>query len=125
MSSSSTSSSLTQSSSYIQSSTQYYRTGETYRSHRGEENCQLQLAYVTFTPHDREKQKNIPLLMVQGWSGVKEDWLDLVVSLATERPVLIYDNREMGQSSITGRGGLTMKQLADDAVNLLKHVYGN
>jgi hypothetical protein len=35
----------------------------------------------------------LPLLMIQGLSGVKEDWRGLDVYLAADRPVVILDNR--------------------------------
>ncbi|MBI2059290.1 MAG: alpha/beta fold hydrolase [Nitrospirae bacterium] len=63
----------------------------------------------------------LPLVMVMGWTGVKEDWESLSDALAADRPVLIFDNRGMGESSVPD-GGYTMEMLAGDAMRLTEHV---
>lgn len=62
-----------------------------------------------------------PLLMIQGLTAVKEDWADLADQLAEDRPVLVYDNRGMGESSVPD-GPYTIEQLARDGLRMLDHV---
>ena len=54
-------------------------------------------------------------------SGVKEDWHGLAERLAATRPVLIFDNRGMGESDIP-EGPYTMEQFARDTLGLAAHV---
>ena len=60
-----------------------------------------------------------------GWparrSGVKEDWHALATRLAEMRPVLVFDNRGMGESDVPN-GAYTMDQLASDTLQLASHV---
>lgn len=56
-----------------------------------------------------------PLLMVMGWTGVKEDWDLLPVALAQGRQVAIFDNRGIGESTVS-EGPYSMEQLAADAL---------
>lgn len=106
------------------SSTQYFDTGDTYTDKHGTTQS-VRIAYITYTPTDSTAaQHAIPLLLVQGWTGVKEDWYQLHTSVARRRPVLVFDNREMGQSTVRADPELTMRTMADDAVKLLSHVYG-
>lgn len=42
----------------------------------------------------------VPLVMIVGLSGVKEDWLPLSENLAKHRPVIVIDNRGIGESDI-------------------------
>jgi len=54
---------------------------------------------------------------------VKEDWRALAPRLAAHRPVLVFDNRGMGESDVPP-GPYTMAQLADDTLGLTQHVFG-
>ena len=56
-----------------------------------------------------------PLLMVMGWTGVKEDWDSLPQTLGQKRQVVVFDNRGIGESTVT-EGPYSMEQLADDAM---------
>lgn len=62
-----------------------------------------------------------PLLMIQGLTAVKEDWAGLAEALALDRPVLVYDNRGMGESSVPD-GPYSVEQLARDGLRMLDHV---
>lgn len=85
----------------------------------------LKQAYVLLEPEaGSDKAVKSPIVLVQGWTGVKEDWLQLAELLAVHHPVLMFDNRGMGQ---TDRGTIfpyTMPLLAADAVSLARHVFG-
>eukprot|EP00455_Lapot_gusevi_P048147 TRINITY_DN660_c0_g1_i1.p1 TRINITY_DN660_c0_g1~~TRINITY_DN660_c0_g1_i1.p1 ORF type:complete len:312 (-),score=53.50 TRINITY_DN660_c0_g1_i1:63-998(-) len=82
-----------------------------------------------------------PLVMIQGWTAVKEDWHGFE-RLFSKRPVLIFDNRGMGESkssSSVARNDVsaeeskkkvakpkllfTMKDLAQDVVRLIEQVF--
>ena len=52
---------------------------------------------------------------------MKEDWHGLAERLAATRPVLIFDNRGMGESDIP-EGPYTMEQFARDTLGLAAHV---
>ena len=75
------------------------------------------LAYRVLHP----EAHGIPLVLIQGWTGVKEDWGDFAERLAKERPVLIYDNRGMGESGSPDMP-YTVQMMADDAARLVEHV---
>ena len=74
----------------------------------------VQLAYRVYNA----AAPGLPLMMVMGWTGVKEDWDELPIELAHDRPVLVFDNRGMGESSIP-EGPYSMSQLAGDALGLM------
>jgi 3-oxoadipate enol-lactonase len=78
---------------------------------------QLQLAYRVLNP----TIQGTPVLMIMGWSGVKEDWDMVADELARDHPVLIFDNRGIGESSVPV-GPYTIQMMARDAVSLLDHV---
>lgn len=62
-----------------------------------------------------------PFVLVQGLTGVKEDWLGLEKEIAKDRHVLLFDNRGMGQSSVPP-GAYSIRLLAQDVIQLIKHV---
>ncbi len=72
------------------------------------------LAYRVLNPDG----SGMPLVMIQGWSGVKEDWGPFAEALAQDRPVLIYDNRGMGESGVPAMP-YTIEMMALDAVSLM------
>ena len=63
-----------------------------------------------------------PVVLVQGITGVKEDWGHLVGALAfsggREREVVLMDNRGMGESSAPARA-YSMPEFADDVIAVL------
>lgn len=63
----------------------------------------------------------LPLVLIMGWTGVKEDWGRLADDLAADRPVLIFDNRGIGESSVPD-GPYSVEQLAADTLALAGHV---
>lgn len=69
------------------------------------------------------KSCNRPIVLIIGWTGVKEDWLQLSHSLSTDRSVLVFDNRGMGGSDI-GTSPYTMRAMCDDCVELIAHCFG-
>jgi len=65
--------------------------------------------------------KEIPLLMIIGWGAVKEDWHDLDTNLASDRPVIVFDNRGIGESDVPDQP-YAIKQLATDTLTVLNHL---
>jgi len=59
-----------------------------------------------------------PLVMVMGLGGVKEDWRHLAPALAADRPVLVLDNRGIGESDVP-EGPYTMSMMAEDTLAVM------
>ena len=67
-----------------------------------------------------------PLVMIMGLGSLLDDWRGMETKLAYElgsRPVLIFDNRGVGGSTLT-RSYLTVRRMATDALQLASHVFG-
>ncbi|TPX60420.1 hypothetical protein PhCBS80983_g01817 [Powellomyces hirtus] len=71
----------------------------------------------------------VPLILLMGLSGVKEDWSSFAQGLAQHRPVCIVDNRGIGESSqakpkppFREAPQLTIMQMATDAFSLIEHL---
>jgi hypothetical protein len=67
-----------------------------------------------------------PLVMVMGLGSLLDDWAEADTKLAYElghRPVLVFDNRGVGGSSLN-RSHLTVHRMASDALALAFHVFG-
>jgi pimeloyl-ACP methyl ester carboxylesterase len=56
-----------------------------------------------------------PLVMIMGLAGVKEDWRQLAPGLAVNRPVLVMDNRGIGESDVPP-GPYTISMFVDDVL---------
>ncbi|THV07781.1 alpha/beta-hydrolase [Dendrothele bispora CBS 962.96] len=65
-----------------------------------------------------------PIVLVPGMSVVKHDWRRISVSLATRRPVLIYDLRGMGESTCSDAAieDISIETLARDLLSLITHL---
>jgi len=77
---------------FTKSSPQYFDTGSTFSGKDGSQQ-RMQLCYQTYTPTDSKASKRIPIVLVGGWTSVKEDWAEFADGLAAQRPVLVFDNR--------------------------------
>ncbi|TIA86981.1 hypothetical protein E3P99_03469 [Wallemia hederae] len=75
------------------------------------------IAYNDFNPSSTKT----PLVMIQGMTGIKGDWIDTARDLAKlgDRRVIIYDHREIG-SSHGDISSMTMSTLAADMVELVE-----
>ena len=79
-----------------------------------------ELAYVVFPFKGNVHQEKTPLVMVTGFTGVKEDWLHLPQLFSHERSVMIFDNRFMGDSYLTSRDKQPLfKDFATDVIDLM------
>ncbi|KAF5330449.1 hypothetical protein D9619_005421 [Psilocybe cf. subviscida] len=65
-----------------------------------------------------------PIILIPGMTMVRVDYERLTQSLIRAHPVLIYDHRGMGNSSLTPPGNeeISIELLAKDLVALIKHV---
>lgn len=58
---------------------------------------------------------SLPLVMIGGTSMVKEDWGDMARQLSSQRTVVIFDNRGVGDSTAAkGSVSLTLSRMASD-----------
>ncbi|KAF9469292.1 Alpha/Beta hydrolase protein [Collybia nuda] len=78
-----------------------------------------QLAYEVLGSHHIESQE--PIVLIGGMSSLRGDWERLAASLAVKRPVLLFDHRGMGDSTLSpGKEEvITMESLARDLLFLL------
>lgn len=61
----------------------------------------------------------VPLFLVQGMSAVGTvDWHDLACALQKSRTVISFDNRDMGESTVSQSQPFTLLDLAMDVVEL-------
>ena len=82
----------------------------------------ITLAYQLFAPTSRNLA--VPMLiLVQGWMGVRQDWGAFAADLCSRLgcPVLVFDNRGMGQSTVPQQP-MTLTQCARDVYHLAAHV---
>ncbi|MBV1872223.1 MAG: alpha/beta hydrolase [Gammaproteobacteria bacterium] len=68
-----------------------------------------------------EQSDQIPLVMVIGLSGVKEDWRHLSANLSKNRQVIVIDNRGLGESDIPD-GPYSVELMAGDVINVIDHL---
>lgn len=66
----------------------------------------------------------IPLVLVQGMSAVGTvDWPDLANELCKKRTVVVFDNRDIGESTWSSDDKtISLYDLAQDALNLIQHL---
>lgn len=84
------------------------------------------IAYRLF-PCTGKRTDGVPLVMVQGLSGVKEDWRSLLPKFTVDRRVLVLDNRGIGESKFSKEAtkkGFTLADLAQDVIDTAAHVFG-
>jgi len=74
----------------------------------------VKLAYQVYPG----KATATPLVMIMGLAGVKEDWRKLAPGLAVGRPVLVMDNRGIGESDVPA-GPYTMPMLVEDVLAVM------
>ncbi|KAI9365454.1 Alpha/Beta hydrolase protein [Zopfochytrium polystomum] len=83
------------------------------------------LSYRVFGA-DRATAAVVPLVMVQGLSGVSDDWgPHLPAYLARTRPVIVLDNRGIGRSSLGPADdptSISLRRMALDVAELAVHV---
>lgn len=72
----------------------------------------------------------IPLVMITGWTGTKEDWQQLALDLANKRTIIAFDNRGMGESDVSpsvpgsASSRFTIEHMAGDVRDLIQHCLG-
>ncbi|KAF9273543.1 hypothetical protein BGZ68_001416 [Mortierella alpina] len=94
-----------------------------YRYHRHQHHAvkgnitTLDGSIIGYTLHNNtgNKAAGTPLVLVQG------DWQNVVGHFATERPVLTFDNRGLGASSVLNTSSITRENMAKDVYLLIQH----
>jgi len=76
---------------------------------------------IAFRVWNAHMHNKMPLILVQGLSGVKEDWFGIDKELARDRPVLIFDNRGVGESG-HGDPGFSLQEMAEDVIFLMDYL---
>eukprot|EP01117_Protostelium_nocturnum_P009151 TRINITY_DN3276_c0_g1_i1.p1 TRINITY_DN3276_c0_g1~~TRINITY_DN3276_c0_g1_i1.p1 ORF type:complete len:305 (-),score=133.05 TRINITY_DN3276_c0_g1_i1:162-1076(-) len=73
-----------------------------------------------------ENGKKRPLVMIMGLTGVKENWGEFSRLLSKDRPVLIFDNRAIGESKPSSTSeeskwyDITLDSMAKDTASLIE-----
>ena len=62
-----------------------------------------------------------PIVLIHGWSGNKETFMDVINNLKNDYQIIAYDLRGHGQSDRPNYG-LTMKRFAEDLRELIEHL---
>ncbi|PRP82571.1 hypothetical protein PROFUN_04876 [Planoprotostelium fungivorum] len=81
---------------------------------------------LAYQIYGSEISNEVPLVMVTGLSAVKELWAELPLKLSHNRPVLVLDNRGVGESSLsvdaesTKEYGITILNMAKDVIALVE-----
>ncbi|KAF7729680.1 hypothetical protein EC973_004053 [Apophysomyces ossiformis] len=68
------------------------------------------------------KSDSTPVILVCGVNMLQNDWRDVIPPLAKDRPVLTYDNRGMGESSVMNDSLITMSNMVNDIQHLIQHL---
>ncbi|KAJ7161489.1 Alpha/Beta hydrolase protein [Mycena crocata] len=70
--------------------------------------------------------RTAPIVLIGGLSSVRRDWARLASSLSRVRPVLVYDHRGIGDSTLAnGDENITIEILARDLLALLQYLRWN
>ncbi|KIY73596.1 alpha/beta-hydrolase [Cylindrobasidium torrendii FP15055 ss-10] len=70
-----------------------------------------------------EVANEIPLVLVGGMAIVRGDWDRIAPALSQYRPVLVYDHRGIGDSTLPHtQTSLAIKDMARDLIQLVKHI---
>ncbi|KAG0141626.1 hypothetical protein CROQUDRAFT_663587 [Cronartium quercuum f. sp. fusiforme G11] len=81
------------------------------------------IAYRVLGP---ESSPKLPFVLIQGLSGVGlVDWYPLANSMSSDRPVVVFDNRDIGWSKPPPKGldeTITLDEMANDVVELIKYL---
>jgi pimeloyl-ACP methyl ester carboxylesterase len=64
-----------------------------------------------------------PVVLIQGLTGVKEDWRNFSPDLAHDRTVLVFDNRGVGETTYDCNIPFTVDMFANDTIALVRHVF--
>ncbi|KAG0213951.1 hypothetical protein BGX28_003129 [Mortierella sp. GBA30] len=77
---------------------------------------------IAYTLHKARKATGTPLVLVSGHGQVQSDWRDIVPHFTSDRPVLTFDNRGVGESSVRNVSLVTRESMAGDISLLVQHL---
>lgn len=76
---------------------------------------------IGYQIHGDQSGSQVPLVLIMGLSGILEDWSPLTEELGRSRPVLVFDHRGIGRSTISPDADpdLSHDIMCDDLLSLL------
>jgi len=77
------------------------------------------LNYKIFSPEDKEKQNNTPLLILHGLLGSQDNWRSQARKLSASRPVITLDLRNHGNSPHIK--GMSYREMYEDVIKVAQH----
>lgn len=87
---------------------------------------EIHIAYKILRPPTwRTLGESTPLVMIQGLSATKEDWGIFASNIAMDRPVLVFDNRWIGESGprMPFNVQYSILDMAQDVIAVLDHIH--
>ncbi|KAK3821322.1 MAG: Alpha/Beta hydrolase protein [Benniella sp.] len=75
-----------------------------------------------FHLYNNTKKTGTPVILIGGLFQVQDEWKDVVPYLAKDRPVLTYDHRGIGESSVPNYSLVTMSTMVQDIQLLTQHL---
>ncbi|KAI8066401.1 Alpha/Beta hydrolase protein [Gongronella butleri] len=72
--------------------------------------------------YNGEKNNTTPAVLVCGLEMLQSDWKQVISQLAKKRPVLTFDNRGIGESSVANHSLITMDNMINDIQLLAQHL---
>ncbi|KAG0366517.1 hypothetical protein BGX24_003654 [Mortierella sp. AD032] len=79
------------------------------------------LSYRLFNRTEAGYANATPVIFVGGTGQVQTDWDTVIPHFTNKHPVLVYDNRGIGLSTVTNTLLITRQSMADDIRELSKH----
>ncbi|KAF9907126.1 hypothetical protein EC991_011266 [Linnemannia zychae] len=79
------------------------------------------LSYRLFNNTEAEYANATPVIFVGGTGQVQTDWDTVIPHFTKKHPVLSYDNRGIGLSTVTNTSLITRQNMANDIRELSKH----
>ncbi|KAG0031503.1 hypothetical protein BGZ82_006950 [Podila clonocystis] len=78
---------------------------------------------IDYNMYRQRKATGTPLILVPGNGQVQSDWGNIIGRLTTSRPVLTFDLRGIGESTVSNYSSVTLENMAGD-VHLLSQHFG-
>ena len=83
----------------------------------------VDMAWLEAGPTAPNAKASLPLVLVHGFTGHRDDWIEVLPDLAAHRRTIAVDLRGHGDSeSVLGGSDYSFEQLVKDVVGLLDHL---
>ncbi|KAG0323813.1 hypothetical protein BG000_002455, partial [Podila horticola] len=76
---------------------------------------------IGYNLYKERKATGTPLILVPGNGQVQSDWRDVIGRLTNSRPVLTFDLRGIGESTVSNYSSVTQENMAGDVHLLAQH----